>query len=233
MKTKQMLLMAGACAVSAIILSATVANAAGSRSLPIKSVSGAIRIQQDLPCGNRLDHTTSIVQGSMQLTWSQVTRTEVLVDLQQVNMLLAPFRAEASCNGVGGSVDFQEIAVQLASAVRFKAEPAPETGLLYFRIPKEQFLIYESVLSSASVGKPHTGYQRPSEDVAGVIDLRRQTVQLHVVMSTELRFRVGCQGDRCAIDEKHVGTATTDIRGMSASTAPPVKPATAPAASRR
>ena len=38
-------------------------------------------------------------------------------------MFLAPFHVEANCNGVSGSVDFREIGVQLASAVRFKAEP--------------------------------------------------------------------------------------------------------------
>jgi hypothetical protein len=234
MKTKQMLLMAGAAAFSAIILSATLVNAAAPRPLSIKEVSGAVRMQQDLPCGNRLDHTTSIVRGSMQMTWLQVTRTEVLVDLTQVNMLLAPFRAEASCNGVRGSVDFEEIGVQLASAIRFKAQQAPDTGLLYFTIPKEQFLIYQSVLSNAPIRQPLTGYQRPSEDVTGVIDLRRQTVQLHVVLTTELRFRVGCQGDRCAIDETHVGTATTDIRGASSSATPPaVRRTTAPVESRR
>jgi hypothetical protein len=227
MKTRQMLLMAGAWTFGAIVLSVPPAHAAGSRSLAIKEVSGAVRIQQGLPCGNTLDHTTSIVRGSMQMSWSQVTRTAVLIDLTQVNMLLAPFRAEANCNGVSGSVDFQEIGVQLASAVRFTVEQAPETGLLYFRIPKEQFLIYESVLSNAPVRQPHTSYQRPSEDVTGVIDLRRQSVQLHVVMSTELRFRVGCQGERCAIDETHAGTATTDIRGVSTSTAPTGKRTTA------
>ena len=58
--------------------------------------------------------------------------------------------------------------------------------------------------------------QRPSEDVTGVIDLRRQTVQLHVVVTSEMRFRVGCEGDRCLIDETRTGTATTDIRGGSA-----------------
>jgi hypothetical protein len=226
MTTKQRLLSAGVWACSAIVLSATLvhaagANAAGSRSLTIKDVSGAVRLQQGLPCGDRLDLTTSIAQGSMQLTWLQVTRTEVIVDLTQVNMLLAPFRAEANCQGVSGAVDFQEIGVQLASAVRFRAAQAPESGLLHFRIPKERFLLYESVVSNAPVQHPNTSYQRPSEDITGVIDLRRQTVQLHVVMATELRFRVGCQGDRCAIDETHVGTATTDIRGASTPAATP------------
>ena len=210
-------------AASAIMLSATLAHAAGPRALNITNVSGAARIQQALPCGNNLDITTSIVKGSMGMTWVQVTRGEVIVDLTRLNMFLSPFHAEASCSDVRGAVDFREIGVQLASAVRFKA---PLTGgrdasLVYFTIPKEQFLIYQSVLDNAPVKQPESSYQRPSEDVTGVIDLRRQTVQLHVVLAPALRFRVGCVDNRCAIDETHIGTITTDVRGAnSASTAP-------------
>lgn len=222
MKTKQMLLSAGAWTFSAIMLSATQLNAAVPRQLTINDVSGGVRIQQGLPCGNTADLTTSIARGHMQMTWVQKTRTEVVVDLTQLNMLLAPFRVEASCNGVRGAVDFQEIGVQLASTVRFKAEQAPESGLVYFTIPKEQFLIYESVLSSAGP-QPARRYQRPSEDVTGVIDLRRQTVQLHAVLTTVNRFRAGCDGDRCVIDEAHIGTATTELRGASVSAKAAVK----------
>jgi hypothetical protein len=217
MKTKQMLVMAGACAFSAIALSATVTNAATSRPLIITEVSGAVRMQQGLPCGNTADLTTPVARGNMALTWVQQTRGEVIVDLTRLTMLLAPFRVEASCNGVRGAVDFREAGVELASAIRFKGEQGAD-GLVHFTIPKEQFLLYESVLSSASPRRPDTSYQKPSEDVTGVIDLRRQTVQLHVVLANEMRFRAGCDGDRCAIDETHPGTATTDIRGRSAST---------------
>jgi hypothetical protein len=173
----------------------------------------------------------------MQVTWSEVTRGQVLVDLTQLNMFVAPFRVEGTCGGLRGSVDFREIGIQLAGAVKVRAESAAETGLIYFTIPSERFLLYESVLNDAPVRQPHTSYQRPSEDVTGVIDLRRQTVQLHLVVSSELRFRAGCDGDRCVIDETHNGTITTDVRGANASVAPPTvasKPATASAlASRR
>ena len=132
------------------------------------------------------------------------------------------------------SVDFRRSASSSRAPSGSRRSRRRDTGLLYFTIPKEQFLIYESVLNNAPVRQPDTSYQRPSEDVTGVIDLRRQTVQLHVVMTSELRFRAGCQGDRCAIDETHTGTTTTDIRGVSSSaTPPPVKRTTAPVESRR
>ena len=71
MKTTLTLLRAGA--VSALMLSATLAHAADPQPLILKDVSGAVRIQQSLPCGNALDLRTSIVRGYMQMTVFQVS----------------------------------------------------------------------------------------------------------------------------------------------------------------
>lgn len=213
MNTQQTLLMAGAWAFSAIMLSATAAIAADPRPLIITDVSGAARIQQTLPCGNAVDVTSPVLRGYMQMTWRPAARGEVLVDLTRLTMLLTPFQVEATCNGVGGFADFREIGAQLASTVRFTAQQTSESGVFMFTIPKEQFLIYESVIDNAPVPQPEAKYRRPSEDVTGVIDVRRQTVQLHVVLTHQLRFRAGCTRDRCAIDETLTGTATTDLRG--------------------
>ena len=218
MKTTLTLLKAAA--VTALMLSpaarVNAANAAAPKQLTIKDVAGAVRIQQSLPCGNTMDLTTPVARGFMQVTVSPVTRGQVLVDLTRLSMFLRPFRADASCNGVRASVDFREVGVQLASAVKVKADGALDSNLIYFTIPREQFLLYESVLNNAPGPQPQSGYQRPSEDVTGVIDVRRQTVQLHVAMQGEMRFRAGCDGDRCVIDEVHTGTVTSDIRGSGA-----------------
>jgi hypothetical protein len=213
MKTKQTLLMFGA--LSALMLPAVPANAADPRPLRTTEVSGEVRIQQPLPCGRSVDLTTSIEQGYVGLTWLQTSKTAVFVDLAQLTMFLAPFHVEANCNGVGGSVEFREIGVRLASAVRFQAVQAGgrDSALFRFRIPKEQFLIYESVIDNAPVKQPETSYQRPSEDVIGLLDLRRQTVQLGVVLANQLHFRAGCEGDRCVIDEKLTGSTTSAVRG--------------------
>jgi hypothetical protein len=213
-----------AVAASIIMLSAAQAHAATPTLLTITDVSGAARIQQGLPCGNTLDVTTSIVRGYMSMSWLQTTRGgEVQIDMTRLNMLMSPFHVDASCNGVRGSVDFREIGVQLASAIRFKAQlvtSGRDSSLVRFSIPKEKFLIYQSVIDNVPVRQPESSYQRPSEDVTGLIDLRRQTVQLHVVLTPELRFRVGCVDGRCAMDEKHKGTITTDVRGGDFSTTP-------------
>jgi hypothetical protein len=220
MKTVHTLL--EAVAVSAIMLSATMAHAAP-RPLTITDVSGAARIQQGLPCENTVDLTTPITEGFMGMTWSPLTRGEVLIDLTRLNMSLSPFHVEANCNDVRAFVEFREIGVQLASAVRFKAQPVSgrDPAVVRFRIPKEQFLIYESVVNSLPIQQPEMAYRRPSEDVTGLIDLRQQTVQLHVVLTPQLRFRAGCVDGRCAIDETRAGTITTDLRGGNFAGAPP------------
>jgi hypothetical protein len=159
----------------------------------------------------------------MGMTWLQLARGEVLIDLTRLTMFLSPFHVEANCNDVRGFVEFREIGVQLASAVRFKAQPVSgrDPAVVRFSIPKEQFLIYESVVDNAPVRQPESAYRKPSEDVTGLIDLRRQTVQLHVVLTPELRFRAGCVDNRCTIDETHRGTITTDVRGGNFAGAPP------------
>jgi hypothetical protein len=209
----QTLLVAGA--VGAIMLTAAQTRAAGPQRLTINDVSGDVRIQQGLPCENRLDLTTSIVQGRMDMTWLPLDRDgTVLIDLMRLTMFVKPFHVDATCEGIKAAVDFREIGLQLAGALRFKATPAGTTeGLVSFTIPKKDFLIVESVLDTAPVRQPETSYRWPSEDVTGVIDLRSQTVQLRVVMTSALHFRAGCERGRCRIDETHTGTTAADVRG--------------------
>jgi hypothetical protein len=123
-----------------------------------------------------------------------------------------------TCKGVEASVAFSEIGVRLASNVTFPAELVGTVDLAQYRftIPKDEFLIYESVLDNVSRRQPETAYQKPSEDVTGLIDLRKRTVQFHVVLSSRLHFRAGCSGERCVIDEIKDGTQTVDIIGTIA-----------------
>lgn len=216
MKTTQTLLVAGA--LSAIMASAMPAQAANPQPLTITTMTGAVKIAQDLPCANRMEITTPVVKGGMEMTWEPVDREKALFDLTRMTMFLGEFRADASCKDIRGSVDFREIGISLASTVRFTGEGDFDSGVFRFTIPKEQFLIYESVTDSLDVQQPERSYQRPSEDVTGEIDVRHQTVQLHVVLTTELHFRAGCSRDRCVIDEIDKGTATADVQG---STVPP------------
>lgn len=209
MKTKRTLLMTGI--VSAMMLSAMLATAAG-ETQTLTDLSGAVRIHQGLPCGQTLDMTATIQQGLMQIT-PRTTRAGVLFDLTRLNMLLTPFSVNGDCRGVRSTAAFREIGLSLASAVRFLGEETGGLGsrLYRFTIPKEQFLIFESTLDNTQVRQPEMGYRRPSEDVTGLFDLNRQTVQLHVVLTNELHFRAGCVKKRCKIDETHTGTQTADI----------------------
>ena len=209
MNIKRTLLMTGV--VGAMMLSTTLAAAAGD-TLTLTDLSGAVRIHQGLPCDQTLDMTATIQEGLMQIT-PQTTRTGVLFDLTRLNMLLTPFSVSSDCRGIRASAAFREIGFSLVSAARFPGEETGGVGSLQYRftIPKEQFLIFESVLDNSPVPQPETGYRRPSEDVTGVIDLNRQTVQLQVVLTSELHFRAGCMKKRCKIDEVHTGTQTASI----------------------
>ena len=66
MTTKRTLLVAGA--VSAIVLSAPLANAVALRPLIVTDPTGSVRIQQGMPCGDDLDITRPIVAGRIEVT---------------------------------------------------------------------------------------------------------------------------------------------------------------------
>jgi hypothetical protein len=201
--------------LSAIVLSAPVALAL-TQSVVFTNLRGTLRVLQGVPCGGVVDVTTSIADGRMEITQVPDSRDTVpgtaLFDLTRLEMFMTPFTAEHECLGVKGTVDFKEIGVRLASGVQFAAEAVgPRSGQYRFSIPKEKFLVFESVLSNLPVPQPETAYQRPSEDVTGVIDLRAQTAELRIVLTTSLHFRIGCVGRRCLIDEVRGGRQVADV----------------------
>jgi hypothetical protein len=212
MKTKRTLLVA--CAVSAIVLSALSANAVVLQPLIVTDPTGTVRAQQALPCGDDLDITRPIAGGRIEVTPVSV-REQILFDLTRLDLFLAPFSVHRACRGIEATANFSEIGVRLAGAVTFPAEAVGslDSGQFRFTIPKDKFLIYESVLDNASVRQPETAYQKPSEDVTGLIDLRNRTVEIHVSLASQLRFRAGCVGDTCVIDAVKDGTQAADIVG--------------------
>jgi hypothetical protein len=212
MKTKQTLLVAGA--VSAIMLSTPLVHAAGFSPLIVTHPSGSVRIQQALPCGTTLDTATRIAAGRIEVSPANLSE-RALFALTRLDLFLTPFSVRGACQGIEATADFSEVGLRLADAVTFSAELVGtlDQGQYRFTIPKDQFLIYESVLDNASPRQPDTAYQKPSEDVTGLIDLRNRTVQIHVVLATQLRFRAGCVGDKCVIDETDGGTQTADVVG--------------------
>jgi hypothetical protein len=204
------------------VLSASLATASPAQI--ITDLSGNVRIQQGVPCGGPVGVTTKIAGGRVEITPS-MTRDGILFDLTRLNMFLTPFSVRRACRGVKAVASFSEIGVGLAGAVRFRGEldrsrPRHESDVYRFVIPKEQFLIQESVVDNAPVRQPETAYQRPSEDVTGFIEVvgsERATmtikrVKLRVVLTTQLHFRAGCTSeDRCLIDEIRAGRQISQI----------------------
>jgi len=183
-------------------------------------LSGRVHIQQDVPCGDPVDLNLNILDGEMDIAPRSITRGEAVFDLARLVVFVTPFSVSRACMGISATADFREIGLQLATALRFTAEETGPlgSGLYRFVIPKEKFLLYESVLNNGPAPQPEAAYRHPSEDVTGLISLnpRRQFVQLHVVFTERLHFQAGCmRGGRCLIDERHVGTITSDLLALS------------------
>jgi hypothetical protein len=202
--------------VSAMVLSAPVSQARGPN-LIINNLRGSLHVSQRVPCGGVVEATTSIADGIMHnspsLVRADVIGPNTVFDLTRLDMFFTPFSIQRECLGLNVNLVFTEIGVRLASVIRFTGQSIGD-GRYRFMIPKRQFLVYESVATNLPVPQPMTDYKRPSEDVTGEIDLRRGTAQLHVVLSSRLRFRLGCVHKRCVIDEIHDGTQTTDVTGV-------------------
>jgi hypothetical protein len=218
MNTKRTRLLAGV--LSAIALSAPVTVAAAP-SLVFSNFRGTVHVLQGVPCNGVVDVTTSIADGRMEITPSAPGRESgggVRFDLTRLDLLVTPFAVEDECLGTTATVEFHEIGYRLVGAVRVTGEPVGGSGDQYrFSIPKEQVLLFTSVLNNLPVKQPEMQYQRPSEDLTGEIDLRRGTARLHVVLSSELRFRLGCdarKGKKCLVDELLKGTQTADVTAL-------------------
>jgi len=232
MKTTRTLLVTGA--LSAIVLWASAANAESP--LTITDLSGPVQIQQAVPCGNPVTRTLQIEQGLMEISSPVSTPDGIFFNLFRLDMFLTPFSVERNCFGVPVVANFSEIGVSLAGAVRFRAEPTGglDARLYRFVIPKEQFLVYESILDNNPVPQPEKTYQRPSEDVTGLISLQprprivgiddapsRGFVQLHLVFAQQMRFRGGCALGHCLINETDGGTTTSDLLATNDGATPP------------
>lgn len=211
MKTKRLLM---AAAVSAIALAAPAVHAIGFRPMVVVDPTGSARIQQALPCGDDLDITRSIKGGRIELAFTS-TRIPPTFNLTKMDLFLEPFSVRRECKGIDATAEFYEIGFRLAGALLIDGVPTggPESNQYLFRIPKDKFLMYQTVLDNAPAPQPERRYVKPSEDVTGLIDLRNRTVDIHVAFASLMRFRAGCVGTRCAIDEEKAGTQRADVTG--------------------
>jgi hypothetical protein len=204
--------------LGAIVLSATVATAYVP-SLVFESLGGSLQIAQSVPCGDEVNVSTPIAGGRMEVIPLVGMRTggvEAGFHLTRLDVSFAPFAVQHSCKGLRAAVEYRAIGVKLTKGVQFTGEEvgAPEDQIYRFTIPKEDFLIFQTVVSTEPAPQPQTAYQKPSQDVTGLIDLRQGTVELNVVVASQLHFRAGCIQNRCRIDEKLDGTLTTQLRAQ-------------------
>src|SRR5262245_6346445 len=112
MKITHMLLAAGA--VTAIVLSAPTADATVQRPLVVINPTGAVHIQQGLPCGGQLDITRSIIGGRIDVTPSTIpadTRggPPIFFDFTRMDLHLEPFSVRHQCRGIEVTAEFYEI----------------------------------------------------------------------------------------------------------------------------
>lgn len=207
-----------AVALGAVALSSVAALAASN--LIFTNMRGNLRIEQGVPCGGVVEATMSIADGLMEVAPLPASRLDAAggprFSLSKLEMFFTPFTVQHNCLGLTATAEFREVGVRLVNAVTFTGEPigGVEDRHYRFSIPKADVLIFESVLDNMPAPQPETAYQRPSEDVTGEIDLRRRTAQLHVVLSSQTRFRVGCIRRKCAIDEIRNGRQTADVTAV-------------------
>jgi hypothetical protein len=213
MKIKRTLLVIGA--LSAIVSSTSLANA--QTSLSITRVGGSVHIQQRVPCGGSVDVAPLIQDGHAEITAFPPRERQAIFELLTLDIFLTPFSVDQDCNGIHATVAFREIGLRLAGSIRFVGTPVEPAGEFAARIPKEQFLILESVLDNLPVPQPERKYQRPSQDVLIRVNPTAKTLQLDVVLSDNLRFRAGCVRGACLIDETDGGTQTSAITGQGPS----------------
>jgi hypothetical protein len=201
------------------LLSAPMLMAAASN-LVFTNLRGSLHVEQGVPCGGVVEATTSIADGLMELAPAASARIDASggprFNMNKLQMFFTPFSVQHDCLGMTATAEFREIGVRLVNAVTFTAEQVGDLEDRHYRfsIPKADVLIFESVLDNLPVPQPETKYQRPSEDLTGEIDLRRHTAQLHIVLSSQTRFRVGCIGNKCAIDEIRNGRQTADVAAV-------------------
>jgi hypothetical protein len=216
MKTKKWtLLVIGS--LSGIALTA-LAQSADLQPMVVGNLSGDLRIQQSIPCDDNVDQTTAVTQGRLEITPAEgidVPGGKRFV-LTRGSISFAPFTISRSCLGFGETRHYTQVAVQLAQATTFTASSVGG-GIYNVSIPKDDFLIYEATVVN---GDSETGYKHPSEDVTGTIDLAGGTVQMRVVLATQIHFKRGCVDpciigscEVCIIDTTRNGRLTANLSG--------------------
>ena len=215
MMKKWMLGSLGAAAVVALVAqSGGAASGPSLQPMTVGNLTGTLRVQQAIPCGNHIDQSTPVSTGRLIL--SPAGGIDVAggkqFTLASGSISFVPFAMSGSCDDISETTHFQEVDVQLGQAVTFTAAAAGG-GLYNVLIPASSLVIYQA---SVVDGNLQTGYKVPIQDVTGTIDLTTGAVTMHVVLGTSVHFQGGCAIIGCLVDETDSGTVTTDLAGTIA-----------------
>jgi hypothetical protein len=202
MKSKWMRLVIGS--ASGIALATVLVHGADRRPMVVKHITGNLHIVQKIPC-DTLTRDTPVTQGRIVISPAEGVdvpggKSFVLIGF---TISFAPFTISGSCIGVGGSRHYTFLSVQLRKAVAFTAVDRGD-GVLNVTIPKDEFLISEVAVVDDRISEKSVTH--PSQDVTGMIDLRRGTVAVHVVVARSIHFN----------EEDNPGTLTVDLSGTIA-----------------
>ena len=217
MKTNRTLLVAAG--LSATVLSAALATAVDLQPLVAANPVGTLHMQQSLPCDKLVAVDTEVNGGRIEMSPARGLDLEggdKIFNLTRMTLFFKRFTVRGDCRGIRDTHKVSEIAVQLASAVSFRAATGGRDTYLV-RIPTDQVLLTETFTDN---GVPKIVYLKPSE-LTGLINLTARTLRLHIVVGAQLQFRGGCTSLGCTIDEVLPGTQTADIAGTIDLPVPP------------
>ena len=191
---------------------AALAHTPDRRPMIVTNLTGSLRMEQEIPCGDNVDQTTPVVGGRLELTPAEgvdVTGGKLFA-LIRADVFFAGFSISRSCLGVSETRTYTQVAVQLGRVVSFTAAPAGP-DVFAVTIPKAGFLFYQSAVVNGAL---EARYQSPRQDVTGTIDFANSAVALQVIVATRIRFQAGCVPVLgCVIDETRDGTLTATIAG--------------------
>jgi thrombospondin type 3 repeat protein len=212
MTTKSTLLSIGM--LTAVALA--IPYAADLRPAVVANLTGAMRIQQPIPCGGTIDTSTPVTAGRLEFTPAEgfdAGGGARSFTLTRATVTFAGFTARGSCLAFDVTKTYGEIGVHITKTVSFVAYPTGLPDVYRATIPKDGIVF---AYSTTIDGAPDRGLKVPSQDPIVTIDFAAARMTMHVVFGIRGTFREGCISERCVIDETHTGSITVDLAGSIA-----------------
>jgi len=163
------------------------AQASDLQPMVVQNVTGNLHVRQSTPFScSGVEGDVPVIGGRFDISPSEgrdVGGGNRLFVLTQGTVIINPFTMSVSCPGSTTTQDYSALSVQVAQTVSFVGTPYGGPDTFAFSIPPEDVLLYEAGIAN---GAPENGDSHPSEPVTGTIDLAAGTVQMHVVVATNI-----------------------------------------------